>query len=208
MVAATVAATSVVQTDAPIFSVTDSPTVADNPLVPRSATSAVKHAAGLRLTQSKSDDQRIIAIVIQLFHAATGVDPFETSTRTSTPSSVLEVFNANRYNDQTFHGILLDTGAAGVSTAGRLQVKALQELPGIRVDTTTKGNHKIRFGAGDATLIGTIRVPTQIGTIEFEALPTNTSFLLCLKNLDRLGTALDNVNDVLCQNGRKFPIVR
>ncbi|KAI0990850.1 hypothetical protein K3495_g17337, partial [Podosphaera aphanis] len=157
------------------------------------------------------DDDNAISTLATLndltvFHAATGVDPFETSTKTSTPSSVLEVFNANRYNDQTFHGFLPDTGAAGVSTAGHLQVKALQkELPRIRIDTTTQGNHKIRFGAGDATSIGTIRVPTPIGTIEFEVLPTNTPFLLCLKDLDRLGAALDNVNNVLCQNGRKFP---
>lgn len=80
-------------------------------------------------------------------------------------------------------------------------------MPEIRIVTTTQGNHKIRFGAGDATSIGTIRVPTPIGTIEFQVLPTNTPFLPCLKDLDRLGATFDNVNDMLCQNNRKFPIV-
>ena len=33
-----------------------------------------------------------------------------------------------RYSASVFHGIMLDTGAAGVSTAGESQVRALQQL--------------------------------------------------------------------------------
>jgi hypothetical protein len=36
-----------------------------------------------------------------------------------------ESFVSNRYNDQTFYGIFIDTGATGVSTAGIQQVRSL-----------------------------------------------------------------------------------
>jgi hypothetical protein len=36
-----------------------------------------------------------------------------------------ESFISSRYDDQTFHGILIDTGAAGVSTADIQQIRSL-----------------------------------------------------------------------------------
>ena len=74
---------------------------------------------------------------LAVYHAATGIDPFATKTRSSDNLSVPEVFIINWYN-KTFHGILTDTGAASVSISVYLLVKALQkELPEIRIDTTT-----------------------------------------------------------------------
>jgi hypothetical protein len=74
-----------------------------------------------------------------------------------------------------------DSGAAGVSTARKPQVVALQKLdPIVLIDTSIIGNHKICFGKGEAMSIGTIQVSTPLGNIMFYVLPTNTLFLYYL----------------------------
>ena len=74
-----------------------------------------------------------------------------------------------------------DSGAAGVSTAGESQASALQRLdPTIRLDTSTAGQYKIRFGKGTATSTKIIDVPTPLKTITFHVVSTNTPFLLCI----------------------------
>jgi spore maturation protein SpmA len=71
---------------------------------------------------------------------------------------------ASRYSSEKFHGIMPDSGAAGVSTAGEQQVKALQKLfPDIQIDHMTKDNYTIQFGKGTANILGTINVQTPIG---------------------------------------------
>jgi hypothetical protein len=46
---------------------------------------------------------------------------------------------------------MLDSGAAGVSTAGNPQFLVLQKLdPTVQLDTSTAGAHKIQFGKGTA----------------------------------------------------------
>lgn len=49
-----------------------------------------------------------------------------------------------------------DTGAAGVSTAGLNQFYALQKVQPAHLDNVTSQIHKIKFGKGSATSIGTI----------------------------------------------------
>jgi hypothetical protein len=76
---------------------------------------------------------------------------------------------------------MLDTGAFGVSIAGKPQVIALQKYDLlIKIDTSITGLYQIKFGAGEAVSIGIIYVTTPIGNIPFYVLPTNTPFLLYL----------------------------
>ena len=172
-----------------------------------------------------------------VFHAITGVDRFNPATndthtrppdgthtclhvdtdthphvdtRVVRHASVGETFTLGRYDDVRFQGILPDTGAAGISTAGEKQATALMRLrPDIHIDRTTAGSHTVHFGKGDATSIGTVDVPTPVGRIRFEVVPTDTPFLLCLRDMDRLGVTLDNLTNTLkTKNGEKFPIIR
>lgn len=80
-----------------------------------------------------------------------------------------------------------DTGAARISTAGENQVKALQDkLPNIIVNTFTARQHSVRFGDNPETFsLGTVGVNTPFGATYFAVMPTNTSFLLCLSDIDR-----------------------
>ncbi|PVH90773.1 hypothetical protein DM02DRAFT_577620, partial [Periconia macrospinosa] len=94
----------------------------------------------------------------------------------------------DRYSANVFHGIMPDTGAAGVSTAGEPQVRALQQLDSsVQIDQSTAGQHTIRFGKGTAISLGTIRVQTPLGYITFHVVPANTPFLFCVGDMDKLG---------------------
>ena len=55
----------------------------------------------------------------------------------------------DRYSKKVFQGIMPDTGAAGVSTAGQEQFKALIKIdPLIKLNILIAGQYRIRFGKG------------------------------------------------------------
>ncbi|KAF7926616.1 hypothetical protein EAE99_005811 [Botrytis elliptica] len=118
-----------------------------------------------------------------------------------------EVFQfQDRYSANTFQGIIPDTGASGVSTAGEFQVQALEREKGI---SRTKGaEHNIKFGKGTVRSQGDITVQTPIGIITFFIVSTNTPFLICIQDMDRLHVTLDNISNVLRQGDKAIPIVR
>jgi len=114
-----------------------------------------------------------------------------------------------RYSASVFHGIMPDTGAAGVSTAGESQVRALQQLDNsVQVDQSTAGQHTIRFGKGTAISLGTVTIQILLGPITFHVVPANTLFLFCIEDIDRLGVKLDNLENMLIQGDKKVPVVR
>jgi hypothetical protein len=147
-----------------------------------------------------------------VFHAVTKTDIFNRLTENlpeGQGQAVSSAFVLDRYSSETFQGIMPDSGAAGVSTAGEPQFIALRKLlPMLKLDTTTAGKHKIKFGKGEAVSQGTINVDTPIGLITFHVVPANTPFLFCLQDMDKLGVKLDNLQNVLIQGENIVPIVR
>ena len=121
-----------------------------------------------------------------------------------------EIFTfEDRYSSDTFQGIMPDSGASGVSTAGEPQVEALMKLdPQVQIDRTKAGDHHIRFGKGSAVSKGVVRVKTPVGDIPFHVVPANTPFLYCLQDMDRMGVKLDNLSNTLIQGTKIIPIVR
>jgi hypothetical protein len=104
---------------------------------------------------------------------------------------------------------MLDSGAASISTARKPQVIAFQRLePTSSIDTSIAGNHKIKFGAGKAVLLGTIEIATLLGNIIFHMLLTNTLFLFYLQNTDRIGIKLNNLKNILVQSNKIVPVIR
>jgi hypothetical protein len=74
-----------------------------------------------------------------------------------------------------------DSRAAGISITRKPQVVTFQKLdPIVSINISIVGNHKIRFGKGEAVSIGTIQVNIPLGNIMFYILPTNTLFLYYL----------------------------
>jgi hypothetical protein len=135
-----------------------------------------------------------------MLHTVTKTNIFnepKINTFSKLPTSLVFTFN-NLYSDTTFQNIIPDSGAAGVSTTRKPQVVAFQKLdPIISIDTSIAGNHKIRFGKGEAVSIGTIQVGTPLGNIRFHMLLTNTLFLYCLQDMDRMKVKLDNIQNML-----------
>ena len=125
----------------------------------------------------------------------------------SEPTAAAFTFES-RYSSERFQGIMPDSGAAGISTAGQAQVDALLRLfPDIEIDKYAI-KHTIRFGKGTDTLKGTISVPTPVGPITFHVVPANTPFLWCIQDMDRMKVRLDNLENVLIQGDKRVPIVR
>jgi len=114
----------------------------------------------------------------------------------------------SRYSSSEFQGIMPDTGAAGVSTAGEPQVQALQKINDISIDTSRAGEQNIKFGIGDGRSIGTVDVNTPLGVITFHVVPAHTPFLLCVQDMDRMGVKFDNLRNVLIQGTKIVPIIR
>jgi hypothetical protein len=139
-------------------------------------------------------------------HEITEIDPFKK--QKPRKESHLFVFYS-RYDGNIFQGIMPDTGAAGISTADKPQVKALQlKFPDVTMDSSTAG-HKMKFSNNpESTFLGTIAVKTPFRTIHFAVMPINTPFLLCLADINRCGVYLNNINNILMHNGKKYPLVR
>ncbi|POS85469.1 hypothetical protein EPUL_004337 [Erysiphe pulchra] len=99
----------------------------------------------------------------------------------------------NRYGPNIFHGILIDTRAAGHSTAGISQCKAFESLFGPhKLDKSHTID--VKFGIGNAPSIGSFTILT-IGYCTFHVIDANTSFLLSLLDLDNNKAYFDNLND-------------
>ncbi len=140
------------------------------------------------------------------YHVFTKHDTFVPEKQTTVNSAF--TFN-DRYSSHEFHGIMPDSGAAGISSAGEQQVLALQRKDSnIQIDTTAAGSNTIRFGKGTATVKGVVKVPTPLGTITFHVVPTNTPFLFCLQDMDAMGVRFDNLKNILIQGNKIVPIVR
>jgi hypothetical protein len=89
-------------------------------------------------------------------HAITGIDVYKDES--AKEATHLFTFDT-RYGAETFQGIMPDTGAAGVSTAGKTQVIALQQLQPLVIDKSTAGRHRIRFGDNPECIsIGDVKV--------------------------------------------------
>ena len=56
----------------------------------------------------------------------------------------------------------------------------------LELDTSTKGQVIVQFGIRSTSSIGTINVYTPIGEVQFHIVDTNTPFILCLVDIDKL----------------------
>ncbi|KAF7893816.1 hypothetical protein EAF00_007330 [Botryotinia globosa] len=72
----------------------------------------------------------------------------------------------------------------------------------------TDNKTKFRLGIGSTVALGTVPLELPFGIVKFHIVPVPTTFLLCLKDMDRLGIYYKNTNDMLIQKERKFPVIR
>ena len=133
----------------------------------------------------------------------------ETYTVVTTESDDVPIFTsapASIYNDERFYGIMVDPGAAHISSAGYGQYLALKKEQDIELDTSRAGESRFRFGIGTAISKGTVTIETPIGSLTFHVVDAGTPFLLCLGDLDRKGYYFDNIKNRLV--GKKIDGIR
>jgi Reverse transcriptase (RNA-dependent DNA polymerase) len=134
-------------------------------------------------------------------HAALGVtDPFTYISTTPT-----------RYNSTKFYGVMIDTGASKKSTAGYGQYLACKDSSRhicTEINKATAGAVNVQFGIGSATSIGSVIVDMPIGQVEFHIVEADTPFLLCLKDMDRLGVYFNNLTNQLILPSKTIPVAR
>jgi hypothetical protein len=59
------------------------------------------------------------------------------------------------------------------------------------------GQYIIYFGKGTIISFNIIRVQTPLKYITFHIISINTLFLLCIKDIDKLGIKLNNLKNIL-----------
>ncbi|RKF81035.1 hypothetical protein GcM3_039032, partial [Golovinomyces cichoracearum] len=114
----------------------------------------------------------------------------------------------SRYSDSAFQGILIDTGAARVLTAGQDQFNALKKIQNLHLNLSHAGHAKACFSIGTTSSIGTTIVQTPMGKIVFHVVPSNTPFLLSLQDMDHLEVQFLNLSNILIQKNNIVPVIR
>ncbi|POS82721.1 hypothetical protein EPUL_004120, partial [Erysiphe pulchra] len=103
-----------------------------------------------------------------------------------------------------FEGILIETGATKVSTAGYNQYLALKRLrPTLKIDNSRAGEAHIIFGIGSTSSLGTTDVDTPVGTNTFHITNSVTPFLFYLLTQNSI-TGEENTNPVIRKYGHPF----
>ena len=102
-----------------------------------------------------------------------------------------------RYNNHTFRGILPDTSASGLLTAGLGQAKALIRLIKTLTIEATNKKHTVNFGASSAISSGILNILMIFGNIPFYILNSGILFLYSITDIDRIGIKLDNIDNLL-----------
>lgn len=120
---------------------------------------------------------------------------------------------SGRYGSDIFRGVMLDTGASTISTAGYAQAQAYMRDFNAKMDTSKAGEVTAQFGVGDARSIGKLEVMTPIGRVTFYVMDTDIPFLLCLQDMDRLKVFFNNLTDEVILKDEKsveksVPVVR
>jgi hypothetical protein len=107
-------------------------------------------------------------------------------------------FVTDRYRPGEFHGVIIDTRAAGNSTAGYNQYTTYKKLfRETLINTGQEGAVKAIFSISLITSIGSIIILTPIGQCEFYIVNANTPFLLSLAKIDVKKITLNNVQNKL-----------
>jgi hypothetical protein len=114
----------------------------------------------------------------------------------------------SRYNESKFKRLLIDFDAVTRFIGEIDQFKTLQQLIKLQLDEITAESVKITFDIDSTTSIDSINLNTSLETIVFHIVQINTSFLLCLADLDKLDAFFNNITNQIVQNKSSHSIIR
>jgi hypothetical protein len=103
----------------------------------------------------------------------------------------------SRYDDREFKSILMNCDAADRSIERIGQFKALQRISDVVLNRKTVES-SIRFGIDSTLILGLVELNISLEVINFHIVEINTSFLLCLNDLNRLRIFFRNlINEMI-----------
>ncbi len=105
----------------------------------------------------------------------------------------------SKYDDREFKNILMNCDAARQSTAEIDQFKALQRLNDSIQLNKSIVESKIQFDIDSISIMSTIELNISLELMIFHIIEVNTSFLLCLIDLNRLEVYFNNLTNELMQ---------
>jgi hypothetical protein len=100
-----------------------------------------------------------------------------------------------RYSSDYFHGIVINTGAAFMSTIGYGQFLALKKTQNVKLDADTANRQRFKFGIRLTAFKSIVQVNTSLGILVFHVVEADTPFLLSLYNLDKIGVYFNNLTN-------------
>ena len=115
---------------------------------------------------------------------------------------------SNRYISDEFYGIMIDTDASKYSTVGYEQYLTYKAIHEINIDFIKAGAIYVQFEIGFISSIKFIDIAIFIDRVEFHIVKADTSFLLCLVDLDRLKVYFNNVQNILISENKTFSVIR
>jgi hypothetical protein len=117
---------------------------------------------------------------------------------------------SSRYTSDKFYGIMVDTGASKVSTAGWGQYLAYKKAVDMdaTIDDSTAGAINVQFGIGSTPSVGSLTVNSPVGIVEFHIVKADTPFLLCLSDMDNLQVYYNNLKNVIVMPSMTVPVTR
>ena len=117
---------------------------------------------------------------------------------------------SDRYISNEFYEIMIDTDASKYSTVDYEQYLAYKTIHEVNIDSTKARTIYVQFGIGSISSIDSIDIATPIDRIEFHIIKADTSFLLCLVDLDRLKVYFNNVDNILISKKKEvsFSVIR
>ena len=105
---------------------------------------------------------------------------------------------------------MIDTGASKYSTVSYGQYFAYKAIYDVNIDSFKTKIIYVQFDIGFTSSIKSINIATSIDQTEFHIVKTDTSFLLCLIDLDRLKIYFNNGENILVnkKNNKIFSMIR
>jgi hypothetical protein len=100
-----------------------------------------------------------------------------------------------RYSSDYFHGIIINTKAAFISTTGYSQFLALKETQNVKLNANTANKQRFKFGIESTASKGTVQVNTPLEILAFHVIEADTPFLLSLHDLNKIRVYFNNLTN-------------
>jgi hypothetical protein len=117
---------------------------------------------------------------------------------------IFEMYNDHIHDEETydcqkFKELCVDSNFVYISTAELKQFLALQRIIYIELNSSSFTSAKIQFDFDITTIIDWIELKTSIEMMIFHVMSTKTSFLLSLRDMNKLKLNFNNLTNELVQ---------